>query len=512
MKVTVSGRLCVCIFLLLLAVGCNSDQESESSGAAPSTAAATGNPSSEPTDDPTDSTPTEAPTQVDAGEEELARVFQPWTGDLPEMLKRGYIRALVPWSDTYYYLDGAKQQGIAFEAMTTFEKWLNQELGSGTVGVHVLILPVRRDQMLEYVAQGRGDLALGGVTITQARQELVDFTEPASKEVQEWLVESSGAENLTGIDDLAGRSVYVRKSSSYWESLETLNESFKQRGLQPVDLKAAEEYLSTEDLMQMANANAIDYTIADNEIATFWAQALTDVRVRQDIVLRKGARYGWALRKDSPELMKTLNKFLDSHRAGTLVGNVVIKKYLGDASRVHKINGQQEQERFNQVIDYFRQYSGTYDFDALMMVAQGFQESRLDQSLRSHRGAVGIMQLLPSTAAGSEVGVEDISSAENNILAGIRYMAWIRDTYLNDPALDDFNKTAMAFASYNAGPNRIKGLRDKAQARGLNPDLWFENVELIAAKEIGSETVDYVSNIIKYYVAYKLSREQMNGK
>jgi len=519
MKMTPFGRYTVCVFLLLLAVACNSDQGGNSSADTAQPLAAAATPNSEPPDGTTQEPASEASQDTgessgveDAGEEDLMRLFNPWTGELSDMVDRGFVRALVPWSDTYYYLDGAKQKGIAYEAMAEFEKWLNKELGSGTIGVRVVVLPVRRDQMLTYVAEGRGDLALGGITITEEREGVVDFTEPASKAIQEWLVESPSAENLSGLDDLAGRKVFVRKSSSYWESLQAVNAEFQKRGLDAVDMQAADEYLSTEDLMHMANANAIPYTVADSEIAEYWSNALPDVRVRKDIVLRSNARYGWAIRKNSPEFMELLNRFLDGHRQGTLLGNVVMNRYLKDTSRLHNIHDDAADERFNDVYEHFDQYAAKYGFDALMMVAQGFQESKLDQSLRSHRGAVGIMQLLPSTAAEPQVDVDDITTAENNILAGIKYLAWIRNTYLDDPALDDFNKTAMAFASYNAGPNRIRGLREKAQARGLNPNVWFENVELIAAKDIGSETVDYVGNIFKYYVAYKLSREQSDKK
>jgi membrane-bound lytic murein transglycosylase MltF len=300
------------------------------------------------------------------------------------------------------------------------------------------------------------------------------------------VVEAPNAQSLSGIDDLAGREVHIRESSSYWQSLEGLNNSFENRGLAPVGMTAVDEHLSTEDLMQMANADAVSYTIADSEVATFWANALVDVRVREDIVVRKGAYYGWAFRKDSPDLKSLLNRFVKEHRQGTLIANVIINRYLKDTSRLVSIKGDEQQERMQQVKQYFDQYAPEHDFDALMMLAQGFQESRLDQSRKSHRGAVGVMQLLPSTAADPAVGIDDISTAENNILAGIRYMA---------------------FASYNAGPNRVRGLRRKAETRGLDRNVWFDNVELIAAEEIGRETVDYVANIYKYYMAFSLSQQ-----
>ena len=132
------------------------------------------------------------------------------------------------------------------------------------------------------------------------------------------------------------------------------------------------------------------------------------------------------------------------------------------------------------------------------------EESRLDQSLRSHRGAIGVMQLLPSTAADKSVGIPDIETIDRNVHAGVRYMRWIRDTYFADDDIDPINKTLFAFASYNAGPNRIARLRAEAEKRGLDPNTYFRNVELVIAQKVGRETVEYVSNIYKYYAAYKL--------
>lgn len=447
------------------------------------------------------------PTYVHQAEPELMKIFDPWTGDLPQILERRTIRALVPWSDTYFYLDGAEQKGIAFEALRGFEKWLGEKYDFGTVKPHVAILPVRRDQLITFIAQGRGDIALGGITITDSRAEAVDFTQPISKSISEWLIEAPTAERVENIDDLAGREIHVRQSSSYWASIERLNSDFANRGLEPVRLVAADEHFSTEDLMQMANSGVISYTIADSELAEFWANALVDMRVRKDIVVRADARYGWVFRKNSPELEAVLNEFVAENRQGTLLGNIIVNRYLKDTSRLGNIHGEEEKQRLNEVYKYFEQHAPEYDFDTLMMVAQGFQESRLDQSRKSHRGAMGVMQLLPSTAAEPAVGITDISTAENNILAGIRYMAWIKDTYFDDPDLNGFNRTALAFASYNAGPNRVRGLRQKAEDRGLDPDVWFDNVELVAAEDIGRETVDYVANIYKYYFAFKLSRE-----
>jgi membrane-bound lytic murein transglycosylase MltF len=165
-------------------------------------------------------------------------------------------------------------------------------------------------------------------------------------------------------------------------------------------------------------------------------------------------------------------------------------------------------KKFETNIALFQKYAGDYDFDYLMITAQAYQESLLDQSKRNPSGAVGIMQVIPKYAAASPINIPNVGTAENNIHAGVKMLRNIEDTYFNDPKVDHLNKTLLVFASYNAGPNRIVKLRAKAASLGLDPNVWFGNVELVAGKEIGQETVTYVSNIYKYYVAYKLALEQ----
>ena len=138
-----------------------------------------------------------------------------------------------------------------------------------------------------------------------------------------------------------------------------------------------------------------------------------------------------------------------------------------------------------------------------MLAAQGYQESRLDNSVRSKAGAVGIMQVLPTTAGDPNVDIADVKVLENNIHAAAKYMRFVMDTYFPGARMDPFNRTMFAFASYNAGPARIAGLRRQAAGRGMDPDQWFGQVEQVAAERIGRETVQYVGNILKYYVVYR---------
>lgn len=274
----------------------------------------------------------------------------------------------------------------------------------------------------------------------------------------------------------------------------------------------ASEMLEDEDLLEMVNASLLDWAVVDDYKAEIWADVFENLTVRDDIVFRSGGKLGWAIRKDSPKLAAALNEFLKSHRQGTLKGNILINRYLRDFNWTENALAADDYKRFQEVAAIFQKYGDQYGFDFLMVAAQGYQESRLDQSARSRAGAIGIMQLLPSTAADSNVAIKDISKVENNIHAGVKYLNFIRDRYFSDPEIDRFNQTLFAFAAYNAGPARIRNLRDKAEKQGYNPNVWFDNVEVIAAREIGHETVQYVANILKYYIAYRLMFQQVTKR
>jgi membrane-bound lytic murein transglycosylase MltF len=203
-----------------------------------------------------------------------------------------------------------------------------------------------------------------------------------------------------------------------------------------------------------------------------------------------------------------VNEFTKTHKIGTTFGNILKKRYLGSDSFVKRSTSTEEIEKFRSIAELFRKYGEEYDFDWLMIAAQGYQESKLDQSARSPRGAVGVMQLMPKTAADPAVGIPNIESVDNNIHAGVKYLRTLVDKYLDDPALDRKNRTLMAFAAYNAGPGNLRKFRKLAGDSGLDPNVWFHNVEHGAAEIVGRETVQYVANIYKYYVAYRLASER----
>jgi membrane-bound lytic murein transglycosylase MltF len=439
---------------------------------------------------------------------------EPWTGDLDGMVERRLIRVLVTYSKSNFFLDRGEKQGITYEIFQAFEKALNAKLAKAGrlaqrhLKVAVAYLPVKRDELLPYLVAGKGDIASANLTVTPERQALVDFTDAWYPDVEEVVVTGPRSPELGTLEDLAGREILVRESSSYFESLQRLNESFRSAGKEPVVLEPADEYLEDEDILEMVNAGLLPFAVVDSHKAELWERIFDGLVVRHDLVLARGHDIAWAIRQGSPQLEAELNAFIEHHRKGTLLGNILLKRYYGETERAKAALAQEELAKYQALRALFKRFGDQYDVDWLLATAQGYQESGLDQSVRSPAGAVGVMQLLPSTARDKSVGISHIERVENNVHAGIKYLDYIRDRYFSDGEVQPPADLFFALAAYNAGPARVAGLREKAAKRGLDPNKWFDHVEAVAAEEIGRESVQYVRNIVKYYIAYKLIAER----
>ncbi len=430
--------------------------------------------------------------------------MQKWTGDLGGMLKRRTVRALIVCDDIFYFLDHGTQRGITYEYMKQFESFLNRKHKRRALKVNVVFIPTTRDRLLNMLLEGYGDIVAANMTITRERLKMVDFTDPIADNINEVLVTGKKAPKVESIEDLSGQTLLVRKTSSYWEHMEHINEIFKKKGMKKIILKPASTYLTDSDMLQMVNAGILKWAVVDSHKANLWASILADITVRNDIVIHSGGEIAWAIRKDSPELKKLVNQFVKENKQGTLMGNILINRYFKDNKWIKNPAHRQAVKRFNQAMKFFQKYANEYNFDWLMLVALAYQESELNNKKRSHRGAVGIMQVLPSTARDPNVNVKNIATLENNIKAGTKYLHFLYNRYFSDLETDSLNKMLFTFAAYNAGPRRVMQLREDTRRMKLNPDIWFGNVEIAAAKRIGRETVTYVDNIYKYYIAYRL--------
>jgi membrane-bound lytic murein transglycosylase MltF len=434
-----------------------------------------------------------------------AQMYKPFTGDLDEMVKRRIVRIGVTFNRSFYFIDKGVQRGAAYEYGKLFEDELNNKLKTGNMKVNVIFMPLSRNALAQALLDGRVDAVVAQVTVTPDKQQLVDFTNPTRSNVSEVVVTGPGAPTIESVADLSGQDVYVRKGGTYHQSLLALNDQLKAQGKPPVIVQFADGNLEDDDILEMVNAGLIPITVVDDYLANFWKKIFTGVTVHDTVTVRTGGSLGVAIRKNSPQLKAALDAFLAKNGLGSAFGNMMEKRYLVSTKFVKNATSEAERKKMSGLIEIFRKYSDRYDMDYLLMGAQGFQESGLNQDAKSQVGAVGIMQVMPAT--GAELKVGDIKELDANIHAGVKYMRFMIDQYFKDEPMDQLNKGLFAFASYNAGPGRVRQLRKEAAKRGLDPNLWFGNVEQIASERIGRETVTYVSNIYKYYVAYQLSSQ-----
>jgi membrane-bound lytic murein transglycosylase MltF len=431
-----------------------------------------------------------------------------WSGDLDALIQHRAIRVLVPYSKTLFFVDyGGTQRGMSYDFMHAFEDALNKKFDRGNLRIHCVFIPVSRDKLIPMLLAGEGDVVAANLTVTPERQKQVDFIAPVATGIREIIVTGPGAPPLRSLDDLSGREVYMARASSYFESLSALNDRLRQRKLPLIKLREAPGHFETEDALEMANAGLVKIVPADEYLAKFWKEIYPNIALHEELMLRESADIAFAIRKDSPQLKAELNAFTATHKVGTLFGNVALQKYLQQTRWARNAMSEQELKKFNTLVSLFRRYGQQYDVDWLLMAAQGYQESQLDQSRRSQAGAVGVMQLTAATGKAMDVG--DINELDPNIHAGVKYIRFMVDTYYRDPQIDALNKVLFAFAAYNAGPNRIRSLRKQAAQRHLDPNVWFDNVERLVSEHIGRETVQYVSNIYKYYIAYSLVQDDV---
>ena len=428
-----------------------------------------------------------------------------WTGDFDGMTKRKMIRALVVYNKMLYFVDKGTQRGIVYDALQLFEKYVNQKTKHGKGPIRVVCIPVRHDELIPALLDGRGDLAAANLGVTPEREQIVDFSDPVRTDRNEIVVTGPASAPISTLDELSDREVYVRKSSSYYENLERLNARFEKEGKKPVRLRLAPESLQDDDLLEMLNAGLVRVVVVDGRFAKFWSEIFPKIRLHPDVAVARGEHTAWMLRKNDPKLKAVVNAFLERYPDGSLQRNMIFQKYLKTTKWVKSATSGEELKKFQRTVDLFRKYGGQYDLDYLLVMAQGYQESQLDQAARSRVGAIGIMQVMPET--GKDMNVGDIRKIEPNIHAGVKYIRFMVDHYYGAEPMDSIDKSLFAFASYNAGPGRVQELRRIAAKRGLDPNVWFDNVEVIASEKIGRETVQYVSNIYKYYIAYKLITE-----
>jgi membrane-bound lytic murein transglycosylase MltF len=501
------ARVVAVLITAIVATACSGQEATPPAATVP--AAATSASSAAPAADDAPLPPTKSP--FDALPPALREAMdQPFTSDLDAMIKRRLIRVGVTFNRTHYFVDHGQERGITYEALKAFEEELNADLKTGNLKIHVVLLPMSRDQLGPALVSGKIDMVAAMVTVRPELEKLAAFSEPTRTNVSEVVVTGPGAPPIKTVDDLAGQEVFIRNPSAYAEAVARLNTQLQAQGKPPIVINEAPAVLEDDDILEMVNAGLAPITIVDDYLAGFWSEVFTSIQVHQDVAVQTGGRLAVAFRKDNPKLRAKVNEWIKKHGKGDAFRNVIERRYLQSTKFAKNAAADAERRKLDNVIALFRKYSEQYQLDYLLMAAQGYQESTLDQEVKSPVGAIGVMQVMPAT--GKELKVGDITKVESNIHAGVKYMRFMIDRYYADEPMDNLNKVLFTFASYNAGPGRVRQLRAEAKKRGLDSNLWFGNVERVASERIGRETVTYVSNIFKYYVAYRLMYDQQERR
>ena len=427
-----------------------------------------------------------------------------WTGDFDGMLERRNIRVLAPYSRSLFFVENGKEHGLTADLAHDFETYLNhkheQELGGRPITV--TLIPTTRDKLLTGLADGTGDIAGGNLTATASRMQQADFVAPTEfAPAEEVLVSGPGAPAVATLADLSGKKVNVRQASSYFESLNTLNDKFTGESKPAVRIVSMPDALEDEDVLEMLNAGLFDFTVVDSWKAKLWAEVLPKIKVHDDVVLRSGGTIGWAIRKQSPKLQAEIDGFYKVASGQGLI-KARLANYQATLREIAKNSTGPAMSTFGQTLTLFRKYGKQYPFDPLMLAAQGFNESQLNQSTGSHDAAATATQIPPSSRA----------ALEKSVAASTKYIDQFMARDFPDAKFSETDRTLFTFASYKAGPDNISRMREEATKRGLDPNLWFNNVELVAAQELGTETTTYVRNIYKYDVAFGLLAEAGTGE
>lgn len=447
--------------------------------------------------------------------------FQYRHGDLPVILQNQSLRVLVAYDNVSFFMNKGHQDGLYVALMKEFEKYLQTKYREAK-RLKIYFIPVRQDQMMQRISDGYGDIAMG-VSPTNDFRRYVDFTIPEKLWLKEISVTRSGSKPIEKIEDFAGRFIWVRESSSYYESLKVINTYLKAMKLKPITIIKADEFLTDADLVDMVSKGEILATIVNDSKLVVWKRMFKGVSFNTEVPLKVNGTLAWAIRHESKLLYREVNLFLRQYRDGTKNGKPIYDKYMRTSptyvSRYSRPANEWLGIKADTFLKYsriFRNYGDKYNIDWMLLMAQSYQESTLNPDARSNRGAVGIMQVLPSTASEWYININSVHDIDNNVHAGTKYMRYMLDNYFGEKSIDVGEKILFALASYNCGPNRIMKYRREAKDNGLDPNKWFDNVEKIAMEHSALETVKYVRNISSLYVSYQnvytLQQQKKNAR
>jgi membrane-bound lytic murein transglycosylase F len=411
------------------------------------------------------------------------------------------LRVITRNSPETYFLWRGELLGFEYELMRRFASLHNLKLE--------MVVADTYDEMLTMLEEGRGDMIAAGLSRTQDRLVKIKQQKMQSSirynRVSELLVAHKENPPITNLADLKGRTITVRRTSSFWQTAEQLAKEYQ------VTLVAADELLATELLIAQVADKTIDLTIADSNLVAI------EQNFRDEIItplkLKESVPYAYVVRNNNPQLLNNLNEFIRQHYRKTFY-NVVKNKYFKNSSNQNKLRESRLQvgSDLSPYDDIIKDNVTEYNFDWRLIVSQMYQESRFDPLASNLTGAKGLMQMLPRTA--KELGVTNLTEPEQAISSGIRYLNWTRERFSKNLPVQE--QIFFSLASYNAGFGHVKDAQRLARQLGLRDDKWFNHVEkamlLLQRREYykkarfgyvrGSEPVNYVRNIHQRYLSY----------
>lgn len=419
------------------------------------------------------------------------------TGGLDRIIKQRYIRILTTKNAFDYYIYQGQAKGNQYEMVKKFIGFLNSKIPSKRNQTQIVfeIIPVDYEQLIPMLLAGKGDIIASGMTITKERNKLIKFSIPY-RYVDEVILTRGEFAYL----DWKKGIFSVRKSSSYYEALD------KHPAKPKVDIVS--ESLHTENIMELVSLGRYKYTIADSYLAKSAQKVFKDLVILKDRPFGKKLPIAWAVRKEDKKLLKWINKFVPIIKKGTMIGNVLDRKYFRDMGRIRSKDFNLKTSTLSKYDDLIKKYAKKFGFDWRLIAALCYQESRFRPGITNKWGAIGLFQIKQMTANEPYINIREVSgveNVENNIHAGVKYLSWIKKRYFDTkPDMRERDRIRMAIAAYNAGPARVLQAIKRAQVMELNSNKWFKNVERAMLSLGKKEPVLYMSEINKRYVSYTL--------
>lgn len=450
----------------------------------------------------------------------IASMTDYYTYDFDKLTETGVIRILVVYDGVNYYFVDGHEDGFAVAMGKKLKAYINDTyLKDRKTRIDVQYVPVRSDQIFAMLDKGVGDIAASFIVPTQRLKNEVAFTDPFMTELQELIVTKKNSPKISSIKELSGKSLYIRKSSKSYETLRALNIAFRSMNWAPVNIVLVQESMQDAELIERVQNNEIPATVVSSAQAKLWEYVFAGIRVHSEFPISSHNSMNWAVRSFNYHLLNVVNKFVALYNQNTKEGKTLIATYFRPLANSAVTYSKKQSlatmgmkfEDFQRFKNVFKKYGEMYGLDWRMLMSQAYQESSFNPDAKSKKGPVGLFQVSPIMAQNFLVeSTDELHTIDGNVKAATKYLKYIIDNYLSDSFyLDNQNQLAFALASYNAGPGRIKYYRTLAERQGMDPNIWFGNVEKIVEEKGLTETVLYVSSILKRYRAFVQSEQSI---